>query len=165
MNKKLIGILAALVVLGTSNVFALGIGAQGGASPVAGSGVNGGGALTFSLDKTGPIFALDVAGWNNSLYLGLTFDWWAANPKISGGFGYFYGIGGAAGLYGFDNGLTLYAGIRPFIGLNWFVVPPFELYLDVAWQPGFTVGLNSNGGGFGFSPWRFPVNFGFRFWI
>lgn len=157
MNKKFLGILAALVVLGSTSVFAsAAIGAQGGYSVASGSG-NGNAAITFKLSNVPAVFAADFSIANNTLYgAGITADWWMANPKAGGMIHYFYGPGIAFSLFDFNN-LGFFVGGRFVAGLNIFVVKPLELYLQAAAQLGF-----SSYAGFA---WYFPINFGFRFWF
>lgn len=153
--KKLFSVLAVLFVLGTTTVFAkgsTGIGAQAG-WPL-------GGALTFKVSKLPCVFAADI-GLGSVTHVGVTADWWIANPKISGAWGYYYGVGvyGGVGIGG-DN-VTIGVGPRALIGTNVFIMDGFlEFYLQAAWQP--TLWINS-GAGFGWL--NFPVNAGFRFWF
>lgn len=159
--KKLFSVLAVLFVLGTTNVFAkTGVGAQFGAN-VAGF-TNGQAGLTFKLETLPCVFALDLGGGQTWFNFGLTADWWMANPKIEGTWGYYYGAGVAVGAYIFDNYANVSFGPRALIGTNIFLLERFlEFYLQLAWQPTFTVGSN------GLSPnWGYlPVDFGFRFWF
>ena len=75
--KKLFSVLAVLFVLGTVNVFALGIGAQAGYT------VNGSpsGAVTFKVDSLPCVFAVN-ADIGDVTTVGITADWWIANPVI-----------------------------------------------------------------------------------
>jgi len=158
--KKLLSVLAVLFVMGTTSVFALGIGAQGGYNPGLGG---AGAAVTFKLNKLPYVFAADVGiagGELNSV--GITADMWLANPKIQGAWGYFYGVGAAFGLRNLTNSPEFGIGGRAVLGTNVFVLKrALEFYLDVAWQPMFWFGGN----------WTtndllsFPINFGFRFWF
>jgi hypothetical protein len=159
--KKLLSVLAVLFVLGTTNVFALGIGAQGGYT------INGGagGALTLKVDSVPCVFAIDL-GSLNPLSLGVTADWWIANPKLEGPLGYFYGVGCGGSLRGLGND-TMTIGIagRVVAGLNVFFLDNFvELYLQAAWQPTIWIALGNNSNG-GFAPANFPLNLGIRFWF
>ena len=106
--KKLLSVLAVLFVLGTTNVFAFGIGVQGGANLGAGS---GSAAVTFKLDSAPWIFAADGAFYSEYVALGVTADMWLANKSIAGPLNYFYGwgINGSVGLACFI--LTLFASV------------------------------------------------------
>lgn len=163
--KKLFSVLAVLAVMGTANIFAMGIGAQAGY--VAGN--NGvGGALTFKLDKSPLIFAVDGAAGNSYFTAGVTADYWLANPKIESTWGYFYGIGAAAGVSFWDNGNGLAIDLAPrvVLGTNIFVLDrKLELYLQGAWQPTFGIAINGTYSDAGFQWCRFPINAGFRFWF
>lgn len=158
--KKLLSVLAVLFVMGTTSVFALGIGAQGGYNPGLGG---AGAAVTFKLNKLPYVFAADLNIAGGALQsVGITADMWLANPKIEGSWGYFYGIGLAAGLRGLSSNVNFGIGARAVLGTNVFVLKrALEFYLDVAWQPMFWFG----------GDWstqdllNFPINFGFRFWF
>lgn len=154
--KKLFSVLAVLFVLGTVNVFALGIGPQGGydvgGSPTA--------DLTFKLDSTPFVFAAG-AKLGKDTSIGVTADYWLANPKIEGTWGYYYGVGAAANMHVTGEAGRFFVGGRALIGTNVYVLDKFiELYLQLAWQPG--IGINNEGIGYEHS---FPVNLGLRFWF
>ena len=157
--KKLLAVLAVLFVMGTTSVFALGIGAQGGAR--VGRDTVGNGALTFKLDDKPFVFAVDGSFRSNYIGVGLTADMWLANPSISGPFGYYYGWGlaGSVGIGGDYLGFDI--GARLLGGLNCKLLDGFiELYLQAAWQP--TLAILP---GIGFDLFSFPVNGGIRFWF
>ncbi len=157
--KKLTVVLALLLVLTTTSVFALGIGAQAG---YVGGGA--GGALTFKLDTAPWVFAVNVNSFGNLLSIGGTADMWLANKNFAGPFNYYYGWGVAAGL-NIDDGLGLYAGARALAGINVFVLDKFlEFYLQAAWQPGISL-LFADASNVGLNFVNFPVNLGFRFWF
>jgi len=155
--KKLTVVLALLLVLTTTSVFALGIGAQAG---YVGGGA--GGALTFKLDDAPWLFALDANSFV-PLSIGLTADMWLANNTLAGPLNYYYGWGLAGSVALGD--LGLFVGARALVGLNIFVLDNFlEFYLQAAWQPGIDLRLGNN---FSVKPVfeSFPVNLGFRFWF
>lgn len=154
--KKLFSVLAVLVVMGTANVFSLGIGAQGG-YPL-------GGALTLKVDQLPCVFAVD-AQFGSTTGVGVTADWWLANPKIQSTWGYYYGVGVGGDVYVNDNWMTLSVGPRAFAGTNVFLLDGFlEFYLQAAYQPTFNIVLSGetdggfHWGGFGFAG-------GFRVWL
>jgi len=156
--KKLLSVLAVLFVLGTTNVFAFGIGVQGGANLGAGG---GSAAVTFKLDSAPWIFAADGAFYSEYVALGVTADMWLENKSIAGPLNYFYGWGvnGSVGLGG--DSAHINAGVRVLGGLNLFVLDNFlELYAQVAWQPNITILPE-----FGFDFIYFPVSAGIRFWF
>ncbi len=165
MKKRLLAVVAALFVAGASSAFAsAALGVQGGY--VAGGGT-GNGAITFKVSDVPCVFALDAAFGGSYLSVGLTADWWIANPKIDGTWGYYYGVGlaGAASLS--SSGDYSFAqfgfGPRAFVGTNVFILNGFlELYAQLAYQPMFYVGGDS---GFYGNFLSFPVNLGFRFWF
>lgn len=154
--KKLFSVLAVLVVMGTANVFAMGIGAQGG-YPL-------GGALTLKVDELPCVFAID-AQLGTTTGVGVTADWWLANPTIQNSWGYFYGVGVGGSLYFGDGWSTLNIGPRAFAGTNIFLLDGFiELYLQAAYQPTFNLYLSGEGKA-GFHWGGFGVAGGFRVWF
>ena len=166
MNKKFLGIFAALVVLGSTGAFAsAAIGLQGGAAAGNAWGYNA--AVTFKLSSFDAVFAVDLGLTNNWGLDTLAFqaDWWVQNPRLAGMIHYYWGPGFAAGVYGLTGGnIGFYGAFRLVGGINVFVVDPLELYLQAAWQPGLYVGsngliLNAD------TILRFPIQFGFRFWF
>ena len=164
--KKLFTVLSVLFVLGTANVFATGLGAQFGGNVTEGGNFGTGAAITFKLDKVPCVFAADLAFGSNYFAGGLTADWWLANPKIEGTWGYYYGIG-VGGSVGFAN--SNYAGLsigpRALIGTNIFLLDRvLEFYLQGAWQPTINIAAG-DGANVNFSWVNFPVALGFRFWF
>lgn len=164
MNKRFFCAAALAVTLGAANAFAVGIGAQAGY--VAGPNASNG-ALTFKLDETPWVFALNVEGLSSDyLGIGITADMWLANKTIEKPLAYYYGWG-LAGSAMFANGdySALFLGGRALIGLNAFVVDDFlELYAQAAWQPGVNVHF-ADDSGLELVTISFPINVGFRFWL
>lgn len=161
MKKKLLAVLAAFVIAGTANVFALGIGAQGGYS----AGTNHvGGALTFSVASPW-YFAVTLDGiGNGGLAVGLTADNWLKNPKIEGTWGWYYGWGAAGSVAIGSNTLALGVAPRLLIGTNVRLAKVFELFLQVAWQPTLNLAVSPDFD-LDFNAFCIPANFGFRFWF
>ena len=154
--KKLFSVLAVLFVLGTVDVFALGIG------PQAGYTVNGtpSGAITFKVDSLPCVFAVN-ADIGKVTSIGLTADWWLANPVITGPWHYFYGVGLAGSMVVGENNGAVFVGGRALVGTNVYLLDNFiELYLQLAWQPGIVIhdGVHPTYD-------QIPVNFGLRFWF
>lgn len=162
MNKKIIALTLALVVLGTGSVFALGIGLQGGFDP---SSVGTGSlAVTFKLDSAPWVFAVN-GSFGDHLGLGLTADMWRANKNLVGPLNYYYGWGLAGSLYFSENAVAMGAGFRILGGLNAFILDNFlEFYLQAAWQPNIGAVL-SDSSGLSYSLFSFPADIGFRFWL
>lgn len=153
--KKLFSVLAVLFVLGTVDVFAFGIGAQGGYT------VNGtpNGAVTFKVDSLPCVFAVNV-DIGDVTSVGVTADWWIANPVIEQTWHYFYGVG-LAGSFTVGDVNAAFVGGRALVGTNIFLLNNFlELYLQIAWQPGVVIFE-------GVHPIydQIPVNAGIRFWF
>ena len=161
--KKLFSVLAVLFVMGTTSVFATGLGLQGG--PVIGNGVGGGGAITFKLNSVPCVFAVNIGSFN-PFAIGATADWWIANPKIDGSWRWFYALGAAAGVSIFNNaGLALNIAPRAVIGTNYFINGSWEIYAQAAWQPTLGIVLSDGGSGGGFNLFYIPANIGFRYWF
>ncbi len=161
MKKKLLAVLAAFVIAGTANVFALGIGAQGGYAV----GGNGGAALSLKVDTLPCVLAIDLGFGNNYVSVGATADWWVANPAIQGTWGYFYGVG-VGGNVALSDPMALLVGPRLVAGTNLFLLDGFlELYLQAAWQPSFTMVVGSDTASGQFLWGYVPVNVGFRVWL
>ena len=151
--KKLFSVLAVLFVLGTTSSFAkVAIGAQGG-YPL-------GGAVTFKIDAAPCVFAANFAMNNDVMAVGVTADWWMANPKIEGMWGYYYGLGVYGGAVLGDTVLFQMAP-RVLVGTNVFVLDRLlELYVQAAWEPTITFGDSVT------VDWTaFSANAGFRFWF
>lgn len=160
MKKRLIAVLVLLLVAGTTSVFALGIGVQGGYT-----GGIADGALTIKPDGSNLIFAVNGYLGSNATWIGVAADDWIANKALAKPVNYFYGVGAAGGIS--FGGNTLSAGVygRLVAGLNVYVLDNFlEIYLQGAWQPGVVIALGNNTG---VDPViaNFPVNVGLRFWL
>ena len=157
--KKLFSVLAVLFVLGTTSVFAkTGIGLQG--SLATGGSTSAGGGVTFKLSNVPCVFAVAVPSFN-PLAVGISADWWIANPVIEQTWHYYYGVGVAGAVLLADSGSVLSIGGRAVIGTNVFLINNFlELYLQGAWQPMFTIANGANP-----TLMNFPFDLGFRFWF
>ncbi len=163
MKKKIFAVIVLACVLGTASVFATGIGAQAG-YVAGGHGV--GGALTFKLDKSPWVFALHVDGLSTDyLGFGLTADNWLANKTFASPFAYYYGWGLAGAFNTWGNGASVFVGARLVGGVNVFLAKAFELYAQVAWQPGINIGVSGDYAGIKPVFVSFPINLGFRFWF
>ncbi len=164
MNKKILSVLVMAVALSATSLFALGIGAQAGY--VAGPN-HSNGALTFKLDSSPWVFALNVDGLSTDYVgIGLTADRWIANRVFASPLAYFYGFGFAGSVYSYNDTYSyLFVGARALFGINVFVIDGFlELYAQAAWQPGVNFyGNNTDRAEIVVN--SFPVNLGFRFWI
>ena len=156
MNKK-IGVLAALLlVFSVTGAFSFGIGLQGGGGY--NGGPSGGGAVTFKLDSTPVIFAVSVGADTNGFSLGLTGDYWLANPTITGPLRWFYGVGAGVGV-GFGDDISLNANAHIPLGINAFLLDnKFEAFFQVA--PGLGIGIVPFYLGFGFD-----AALGFRYYF
>lgn len=162
MNKKIIALALALVVLGTGSVFALGIGLQGGFDPSAVG--TGSLAVTFKLDSAPWVFAAN-GSFGDHLGFGLTGDMWIANKNLVGPVNYYYGWGLAGNLFFSEKVVTMGAGFRILGGLNAFILDNFlEFYLQAAWQPSIGAVLGDSSG-LSTTLFSFPANIGFRFWL
>ena len=156
--KKLFSVLAVLFVLGTVNVFATtGIGLQGSLST--GGSTQAGGGVTFKLSDVPCVFAVAIPSFD-PLVVGVSADWWIANPVIEQTWHYYYGVGLAAGVTLGDVN-AVFVGGRALVGTNIFLLNNFlELYLQIAWQPGVVIyeGVHPEYD-------QIPLNAGIRFWF
>lgn len=161
MKKKIISVLSLLVLAGTTQLFAWGIGVQGGAS-VGGA---GGAAVTFKLDESPLVFAVDASFYSNYIGIGATADYWIQNPDIMdvsfGSWKWYYGVGLAAGVGLGDNYFNFSVAPRALVGTNLFIMDNFlEFYTQLAYQPTLNIG---DAGGFALI--NFPIVGGVRFWF
>lgn len=155
--KKLIAVMVLGILIGTASIFAFGIGVQGGGGyGFGGSGyVIGGGALTFKLDSSPWVFAVD-GGWNR---ISISADQWFINKPFASPFNFFVGWGVYVGM-GLGGRNLLAVGGRLPIGINAFFVdgmiePYFQIVPSVGFStiPGFDIDLGA------------AANLGFRFWF
>lgn len=157
--KKLLSVLAVLFVLGTTNVFAFGIGIQGGAD--LGAAGAGSAAVTFKLDTKPFIFAVNGAFYKDYVAFGGTADYWLGSGEIAGPLNYFYGYGLNAAFGVGNENVAFNFGPRIVGGLNLYVLDNFlEFYIQAAWQPTFFILPK-----FDFNLVNFPVAAGIRFWL
>lgn len=159
MKKRLLAVVAALFVCGATSAFATGVGVQFGYNPVGGG---SDAALTFKLNNVPAVFAADVHLANSQLTaFGLTADFWAQNPRLSGMIHYYWGPGVALSVY--PKATAIDIGGRLLAGLNVFPVQFLEIYLQGAWQPNIYVPFD--GGDLDVNLNCFPINLGVRFWF
>ena len=158
MKKKLIVMIAALMVLAATGAFAFGIGLQfnGNVDDLS----NKGPALTFKVDSVPLIWAVN---WyiGDDTSIGLTGDYWILNNKITNigkaPLNWFIGVGFFTNaLFGDD--FEFSGGIRVPVGLNMFLANGFfEPFVQLAPSFGlqFVPSLGTS------SPF-FPISAGFR---
>lgn len=161
MKKRFLALVGLLVVAGTAQLFAWGIGVQGGAS-VGGA---GGAAVTFKLDESPLVFAVDASFYSNYIGIGATADYWIQNPEVMdvsfGSWKWYYGVGLAAGVGLGDNYFTFSVAPRALVGTNLFIMDNFlEFYTQLAYQPTLSIGDYG-----GFALINFPIVGGVRFWF
>lgn len=164
MNKKLVAIAVLSLVIGSSSLFAFGIGLQGGFSAGPGGAGGGTGAVTFKLDTMPWVFAAN-ATFGNQTSIGVTADNWLANKRFVSILNYYYGWGLAGAATVGENAQGVFVGARALGGLNLFMLDKvLEFYIQIAWQPGVALVLAQNSS---INPVlvNFPGAFGFRFWF
>lgn len=160
--KKIIVVLAFLLI--SANAFAVNdptdvhgnwaIGVQGGFLNGLGCG-----SITFKVPKIPLVFAVDAGGNDNNFLIGITGDYWLANPKIAGPLYWYYGPGGAVSVtLGKDFGV--FVGPRFIVGLDVFPAKFFEIYIQAGFQLG--VGIYSDTVAMSYG---IPLNGGLRFWF
>ena len=113
-------------------------------------------AITGSPPVLPMVFGLNFSFGGGAFHFGITADWWLYQTTISGPFALYVG----PGLF-FGIGSVLSLGVRVPIALQFWVIPPLELFLEVAPSIGLTFG-----GGSTVAP-RFGVAaaIGGRFWF
>lgn len=165
MNKKILAVAAVLAVFGIFGASAknsTSLGLQAGYNPAGGWGP----AITFKVASLPCVFAADV-GFTSDAQLssvGVTADWWIANPRLAGMLNYYYGPGVAVAFHTTSAAPALDVDFRAVAGLNIFPINFLELYAQVAWQPGIYIPFYE-GSKISFSWWSLPINAGFRFWF
>lgn len=160
MKKKLIVLGMVLLLTGSSEIFAFGLGIQfnGNAGEIFTPGV----ALTFKLDSVPLVFA---ANWyfGDDSEIGLTGDYWILNDKLvnvgSVPLNWFFGLGFYANAV-FADEFAFNGGARIPIGLNMFIAKKIEPFLQIA--PSFGVDLLPS---IAASKIFFPISAGCRFWF
>ena len=159
MKKKIIAVLVLALLVSTVSVFALGIGIQGGGVYSAGN-IGGNASITFKVDQSPLVFAVDWFANKDIVILGLTGDYWILNSYLAGPFNYFVGLGFGATV-GLGDPLILAGSVRAPIGVNAFFADGLiEPYLQVVpqFQLAILPDIASNGIVFG-------ANAGIRFWF
>ena len=167
MMKKMLAVVGCLFVMGTTHLFAWGIGVQAGLNPFPWwGGIGGDLAVTFKLDSLPLVFAANATIGSHSTSVGATADYWFMNPNIKGCWNWYWGVGAYAGAgIGWNPGWASFdIGPRVLIGMNWFFGDSkfFELYTQLAAQPTFRIGDWDHVDLFDL---RLPLNVGIRFWF
>ena len=181
MKKKLFSFLVVAMLAGSTQLFAWGIGLQGGGGPL-----NGGLAVTFALDQVPLIFAVNLDFWP-SFTLGATADYWIMKPNIMewdwGAWNWYWGVGAMVGGTFGDawGGFTVAPRILAGMNLEFLKgkadwLDHLEVFLQVAWQPTFHFGKKGTGDWDSDGKWEydkgvkfwwycFPFNLGARMWF
>lgn len=173
MKKKFLGFVAVLFLAGSTQLFAWGIGLQGGAG--VGPHTHGGLAVTFGLDKIPLIFAVDMGFGGYGFSLAATADYWIMNPTIMdwdwGAWKWHWGFGAAVGFTAGGGYGSFDIGPRALIGMNleflkntWGWLDHFEAFVQLAWQPMFCFGTGFPGS-LKWSLPSFPIVTGLRLWF
>lgn len=100
MNKKILIVVALLMVVCVGGAFAWGIGIQGGWN----MGIPGNVAITFKLDQLPLIFAGNFYVGDHLFAVGLTGDYWFLNDNIVGPLNWFIGAGAGIAIRIYDDG-------------------------------------------------------------
>lgn len=152
--KKLATVLTLLLLVGSVNLFAFGIGVQGG------YGISGGGgAVTFKLDNLPYVFAANISSGGDTLYVSGSGDYWFKTGNLAGPVNYFIGAGLGLGV-GLGNNLVLNAAFRVPIGINAYFLNDFiEPYFQLV--PALGASILPNIGLY----WDVGANIGLRFWF
>ncbi|MDR0644840.1 MAG: hypothetical protein LBG05_08075 [Treponema sp.] len=160
--KKFLAVCVIGLALATGSVFAdhpsgWGVGIVGG------GGLGGfGGGLSLKAPSLPIYWVINARAGNEGLALAATGDYYFIDdvlvPDIN--LGWYFGVGGHASLWGFNDKLGLAAGVRVPIGLSWQFLGHGEIFLEVAPQVGVQI-LPS----FGLDTDFFNGALGFRFWF
>ena len=161
MNKKLLGAIGALFLLGSTAAFAnTAIGAQAGYSISDNIG-GANAAVTFKFAGFPMVFAADMAIHHDFFSTGITADYLVVNPEVVAILHWYTGPGLAASVVLTEKDFSgVYLAGRWVIGLNAFVSGPWEVYMQTAAELGLTLGNEVE-----FPKWRVPLNIGFRYWF
>ena len=161
MKKKLVLMMAALMLLAATGAFAFGVGLQlnGNADDMSNHGL----AVTFKVDSIPLIWSIN---WyiDDDSTVGLTGDYWVVNKKITNlgsvPLNWFLGVGFFANMF-FGDDFVFTGGVRVPVGLNMFLADGFfEPFIQIAPSFGIEVlpSLDTT------KPF-FPVSAGFRMWF
>jgi len=174
--KKLVLVLALSVILAVG-AFAehpggWGIGIMGQRHfKWAGFAGNWGGSLSLKVPQKPVFWGLSLHTEPETNYFGLsaTGDYYLIDKKLKPdiNFGYYFGIGSYAGFYHFGGDKNLYgigAGARVPIGIYFFPVSFFEVFVDVAPSLGLEINIG-NGSGPNFPAGGLGADLGVRFWF
>lgn len=160
--KKITVILALLLVFTTASVFATGLGIQAG--PTFGhGGFNPNFAVTFKLNSSPWVFAVDGYFTDYAGGVGISADQWVINQAIASPINFYFGWGIYVGM-GFtqNSSFDVAFGGRAPIGINAFLFKKqFEPYIQIVPSIGARFGTS----GFSFPDWGVAGNIGFRFWF
>jgi hypothetical protein len=161
--KKLVIVLALTAIIVTGTAFAdhpkgLGIGVLWSGEFFGGGGH--GAALSLKVPSVPLYWGIQLRGWSDVLYIGVTGDSYVIDQTLVKdiGLGWFFGIGGYGGLLLASNP-NIALGLRLPIGLSWMPVKVFELFFGLT--P--TLGINLNP--FYFPTWGAPLEVGLRLWL
>ncbi len=153
-GKKLVLILALIVLVAVPAVFATGIGVAAGL-PL-GSGLPGSNVmLSVKVDSIPFLMGLGFSIGSTNSSFGLTGDWWILNSNLFSFVNYYLGPGFYLGY-----SQNLLVGGRFPVGLNVYPIKNLELFVEIA--PTLAVQFSD--------PVRFPIfgfqsAFGLRFWF
>jgi len=161
MKKKIIVMMATLMLVAATGAFAFGVGLQfnGNAGDVFEPGV----ALTFKVDSIPLIFAVNWVIADDTA-IGLTGDYWIVNKKLtnlgSSTLNWFIGVGFFTNMV-FADEFVFNGGVRVPVGLNMFIADGFfEPFVQVA--PSFGLEFVPS---LGTTKPFFPISAGFRMWF
>jgi hypothetical protein len=139
MMKKIAAVCVIGLFLSTAAVFAehpdgLGVGIEfGGATSGFGP------ALTLKVPQLPIFWAVNLDLGGNSIGLGVSGDYYIFDDTLVGSInlGWYLGVGGVVGLWGFGDKLGFGVGVRVPVGLSWQFLKSWELFAEVAPQIGF----------------------------
>ena len=157
LNAVLVGAAAAPSVgVGTQALYAFSNGCIGDVSlPETNSAIG----ITFRHAEVPIVGTVDLFFSSSTITrIGLTADWWIQNPVVFKDLHFFYGPGLACRLW--TDTPAGYIGARFETGLNLFVIPHLELYLQGAAEFGPLIEKGRSS-----FAWSVPVSSGARWWF
>lgn len=114
--------------------------------------------LSVKLNGSAPVLGLGVSIGGGTMHIGATADWWLYHAPLGGPLYIYLGPGVYADIQTGTGG-TLGFGLRLPIGLQFFVIKPLELFVEVAPRAGLTLNPTL------FPVWGMQGALGFRFWF
>jgi len=125
------------------------------------TGTGGGGTFLFSIPQVPfTMVGVSVISSGDTFNLGITDDYWFFHDNLTGILNLYMGLGFYGGLASSDSNMNLDFGGRVPIGLQAFLLPPLELFIEIAPTAYATITPV-----FDFPQFSVQGAFGVRFWF